>query len=158
MVMCAFLFALWLILNGRITVEICLIGFVITAGVYAFCVRFLGYSPRHEKGLFKRIWLYIVYFFVLVWEIIKANLSVMKVILLPEHKYHAAIVRVKVPFKRDISRVLLANSITLTPGTVTVEQKGDDFRVLCLQKESAGELPTWRLTKLLHKMEDETWN
>lgn len=158
MVMCLFLFVLWLILNGRITLEICVIGLVITAAAYWFCVRYLGYSPRHEKGLWKRLGLYVVYFFLLIWEILKANLTVMKIILINSAPYHAGIVRIKVPFQKDISRVLLSNSITLTPGTVTVEQKNDDFLVLCLNKEDAHAIPQWRLTKLLQKLEGETWN
>ena len=158
MVMCAFLFALWLILNGRITVEICLIGLAITAGVYAFCVKALGYSPKHEKGLLKRLWRYVVYFAVLLWEILKANLTVMKIILRGKD-YQPGIVEIKVPLKRNISRVLLSNSITLTPGTVTVTQEGESFRVLCLNEADASQIPTWKLTKMLQKMEeDEAWN
>ena len=42
MVMCIFLFLLWLILNGKVTLEICLFGVVITGAVYAFCVAALG--------------------------------------------------------------------------------------------------------------------
>ena len=42
MIMCVFLFALWLLLNGRVTVEICLFGVVIAGAVYAFCVYALG--------------------------------------------------------------------------------------------------------------------
>lgn len=158
MFMCAFLFALWLILNGRITVEICLIGLAITAGVYAFCVWALGYSPKHEKGLLKRLWRYGVYFAALLWEILKANVTVMKIILTGK-EYHPGIVEIKVPLKHNISRVLLSNSITLTPGTVTVTQEGESFRVLCLNEADADDILTWKLTKMLEKMEeDEAWN
>lgn len=155
MIMCVFLFALWLILNGRVTVEICIFGVVITALVYGFCVYALGYHPRHEKGVLKKLGLYVWYGIVLVGEILKANLSVMKVILIPPHKYHAAIVKMKVPFKKNISRVLLSNSITLTPGTVTVEQSGEDFTVLCLDKSAAADIPEWNLVKLLNKLEED---
>lgn len=158
MFMCVFLFALWLILNGRITVEICLIGLAITAGVYAFCVWALGYSPKHEKGLLKRLWRYGVYFAALLWEILKANVTVMKIILTGK-EYHPGIVEIKVPLKHNISRVLLSNSITLTPGTVTVTQEGESFRVLCLNEADADDILTWKLTKMLEKMEeDEAWN
>ena len=155
MIMCVFLFALWLILNGRITLEVCLFGVVITAAVYAFCVYALGYHPQHEKGLAKKLGLYVWYGIVLIGEILKANLSVMRIILIPPHKYHAAIVRIKVPFQKNISRVLLSNSITLTPGTVTVEQDGEDFTVLCLEKSAAGDIPEWNLVKLLRKLEED---
>lgn len=153
--MCVFLFALWLVLNGRITVEICIFGVVIAGAVYAFCVYALGYRPQSEKGLLKKLGLYVWYGIVLVGEILKANLSVMRIILIPPHKYHAAIVRIKVPLKKNISRVLLSNSITLTPGTVTVEQDGEDFVVLCLEKTAAQDIPEWNLVKLLRRLEGE---
>lgn len=158
MIMCVFLFGLWLLLNGRVTVEICLFGVAITAAVYAFCVYALGYHPSHEKRLLKRLGGYAVYVAVLIWEIIKANLAVVRIILIPPHKYHPAIVRLKIPFEKNISRVMLSNSITLTPGTVTIEQSGDDFLVLCLDKESAEIIPEWNLTRMLQKMEGEEWN
>ena len=81
MIMCVFLFALWLLLNGRITVEICVFGVVIAGAVYAFCVYALGYHPSHEKRLLKRLGGYVVYVAVLIWEIVKANLAVIKIIL-----------------------------------------------------------------------------
>lgn len=158
MVMCVFLFALWLLLNGRVTVEICLFGVVIAAAVYAFCVYALGYHPSHEKRLVKRLCGYVVYVAVLIWEIIKANLAVIRIILSPKPEYHPAIVRMRIPFQKNISKVLLSNSITLTPGTVTIEQKDDDFLVLCLDKPSADSIPDWNLTRMLRKMEGEEWN
>ncbi len=152
--MILFLFALWLILNGRITVEVCLIGIVLTAAIYAFCVRVLGYSLRGEKLFWKRACRYLWYFFPLVWEILKANHVVMRTIWAKNGEYRPAMVRIRVPFKENVSRVILSNSITLTPGTVTVEQQGDEFLVLCLDKPSAYDIPEWRLTKYLQKTEE----
>lgn len=51
MVMCIFLFLLWLILNGKVTLEICLFGVVITGAVYAFCVAAWAVGPR-RSGVF----------------------------------------------------------------------------------------------------------
>lgn len=155
MVMCIFLFLLWVVLNGRVTVEICLIGLVLTAAVYAFCVYALGYHPRHEKKIIKRLAMYVVYFFMLVWEIFKANFAVLRTILVPPHRYDPAIVRLRVPLKENISRVFLSNSITLTPGTVTVAQEGEDeYLVLCLNKDDAQSIPEWSLVKYLRKVEE----
>ncbi len=50
MLMCVFLFLLWLIFNGRVTLEICLFGVVVTGLVYAFCVAVLGYHPGTSGG------------------------------------------------------------------------------------------------------------
>lgn len=158
MIMCVFLFALWLLLNGRVTVEVCLFGVVIAGAVYAFCVYALGYHTSHEKRLLKRLGGYVVYVAMLIWEIIKANLAVIRIILVPSHRYHPAIVRLRIPFEKNIYRVLLSNSITLTPGTVTIEQYGDEFLVLCLDKPNADSIPDWKLTRMLHKMEGKEWN
>ena len=57
-----------------------------------------------------------------------------------------------------VSRMLLSNSIPLTPGTVTVRQEGEDYLVLCLNKAHAADIPDWSLTRLLRKMEGPEWN
>lgn len=158
MVMCIFLFLLWLILNGNVTLEICLFGVVVTAAVYAFCVAALGCRPQAERRLLKRLGGYVVYGVRLVWEIVLANLSVMKVIWTRHPDYRPAIVRVHAPLDKPISRMLLSNSITLTPGTVTVRQGGQDYLVLCLDKPGADSIPDWSLTRLLRKMEGPEWN
>jgi len=158
MVMCIFLFLLWLILNGKVTLEICLFGVVVAAAVYAFCVAALGYRPQAKRRLLKRLGGYVVYGVRLVWEIVLANLSVMKVIWTRHPDYRPAIVRVHAPLEKPVSRMLLSNSITLTPGTVTVRQEGEDYLVLCLNKAHAADIPDWSLTRLLRKMEGPEWN
>ena len=158
MLMFTFLFALWLILNGRITLEVCLFGIVIAGAVYLFCVKALGYHPSHEKVYLRRAGLYLLFVLRLIWEILKANIDVMKIILTPRPVYHAAIVRIHVPLREQFSRVLLSNSITLTPGTVTVAERDGDFLVLCLEKDGGLAIPDWSLTRLLKRMEGEKCN
>ena len=147
MVMCIFLFLLWLILNGKVTLEICLFGVVITGAVYAFCVAALGCRPQPERRLLKRLGGYVVYGAILV-----------RVIWSRKPDYHPAIVLVHAPLEKPVSRMLLSNSITLTPGTVTVRQEGEDYLVLCLNKAHAADIPDWSLTRLLRKMEGPEWN
>ncbi len=158
MIMFLFLLVLWILLNGRVTLEIVLFGIGIAAIVYLFCVKVLGYHPKHEKRLIKRLGLYIVYTAVLLWEILKANGQVMRTILRPGAEYVPAIVRVRVPLEKEVSRVFLANSITLTPGTVTVDEQDGEFLVLCLDKASAESIPDWSLVRILKKLEGEAWN
>ena len=93
MLMCVFLFLLWLIFNGRVTLEICLFGIVVTGLVYAFCVAVLGYHPRNERRVLRRLGRYLQYGATLVWEIVKANVQTMKVILSPKAAYRPAVVR-----------------------------------------------------------------
>ena len=158
MIMFLFLLGLWILLNGRITLEVVLFGVVIAGLVYLFCVKVLGYHPRQERRLLKRLGLYIVYTVVLVWEILKANWHVIHTILRRDAEYEPAIVPVKVELEKEVSRVFLANSITLTPGTVTVDEKDGEFLVLCLDKASAEGIPDWSLVRILKKLEGEAWN
>ena len=130
MVMCIFLFLLWLILNGKVTLEICLFGVVITGAVYAFCVAALGCRPQTERRFLKRLGGYVVYGAILVREIIRANLAVMRVIWSRKPDYHPAIVRVHAPLEKPVSRMLLSNSITLTPGTVSCDLSEDGRALL----------------------------
>ena len=150
MLMCVFLFLLWLIFNGRVTLEICLFGIVVTGLVYAFCVAVLGYHPRNERRGLGR---YLQYGATLVWEIVKANVQTMKVILSPKAAYRPAVVRLQVPLEEASSRVLLSNSITLTPGTVTIRQQEEEFLVLCLDKDGGEAIPDWNLVRILKKLE-----
>ena len=76
MVMCIFLFLLWLILNGKVTLEICLFGVVITGAVYAFCVAALGCRPQAERRFLKRLGGYVVYGAILVREIAPSSLCI----------------------------------------------------------------------------------
>lgn len=152
MLMCVFLFLLWLIFNGRVTLEICLFGIVVTGLVYAFCVAVLGYHPRNERRV-RRLGWYLQYGATLVWEIVKANVQTMKVILSPKAAYRPAVVRLQVPLEEASSRVLLSNSITLTPGTVTIRQHEEEFLVLCLDKDGGEAIPDWNLVRILKKLE-----
>lgn len=149
------LFALWLLLNGRVTLELILIGAAVSGAVWLFCYRTLGYRPQRERVLLRRLPRYAHYAAALAAEIFKANLTVMRAIL-SGRPCRPAIRRVHLPLREEDSRMLLANSITLTPGTVTVAVEDEDFLVLCLDAESADALPDWKLTTMLTKMEEET--
>ncbi len=59
-----------------------------------------------------------------------------------------------IPFKTDTARFLLANSITLTPGTITVAVEGDKFIVHCLDKTLAEGIESSVFVKLLKKIEN----
>jgi multicomponent Na+:H+ antiporter subunit E len=88
-------------------------------------------SPYH------RILQQLLYFAWLLVEIIKANVAVILKILGPRSAIDPAIVRVHSTTKTDLARALFANSITLTPGTVTADVDGDQLVVHALVRERA---------------------
>jgi multicomponent Na+:H+ antiporter subunit E len=73
----------------------------------------------------------------LLWEIIKSNIDVVKLIWQPVPKISPTIFTVKSSQKTDICKVLYANSIIMTPGTVTLDIKDDVFEVHALTTDIA---------------------
>ena len=147
------LFALWLIFNGKVTLEIVLFGIVLSMAVYLFCVKFLEYSPKRELLALRLLPQGIGYFFVLVWEVIKANCGAIRLIVSPKYETEPLLITFRTPLKTDLARTVLANSITLTPGTITVELTDDEFKVHCLDKEMAEGIEDSVFVRLLMKME-----
>ena len=147
--------AVWLILNGKVTAEILLFGIVISAALFAFTCRFLDYSLRKELLLFRLIPFFIRYLWVLVKENFKANICVLKIIFSPDMQPEPGFVYFDTSFKTGTARMLLANSITLTPGTITVSVEGDRFCVHYLDKELADGVEDSVFVELLKEMEAE---
>lgn len=152
--------AVWLILNGKVTLEILIFGIVISAVLFWFMCRFLDYNIRKEILLFHLAPLFVRYFWVLVKEIVKANVSVFKIIYSPELQPEPAFVYFDTSFRTGTAKMLLANSITLTPGTITVSVEGDRFCVHCLDQELADGVEDSVFVELLKEMEaeEEKWS
>ncbi|MBQ6206707.1 MAG: Na+/H+ antiporter subunit E [Oscillospiraceae bacterium] len=145
------LFLLWLLLNGRVTLEIVVIGAGLTALLMAFMTRFLGWSVRRERELFRVAPLFLLYLLNLLWETIKAAVTVLAVALTPHRRPEPVLVEFRSGLPREYQNVILANSITLTPGTITVFQEGDRFLVHALRREYAEGLNRSSFVLLLRK-------
>ena len=65
----------------------------------------------------------------LAWELVKSNFDVAFRVLNPKLPINPGIVKVKTKLQSRMGRIFLANSITLTPGTFTVETKGEDYYI-----------------------------
>ena len=145
------LFLLWLLLNGRATLEIVAIGAGLTALLMAFMARFLGWSVRRERELFRVAPLFALYLLNLLWETIKAAVTVLAAALTPSMRPEPVLVEFRSGLPREYQNVILANSITLTPGTITVFQEGDRFLVHALRREYAEGLNRSSFVLLLRK-------
>ena len=77
----------------------------------------------------------LVYFGWLFLEIIKANIAVVKAVLSPDMAVSPTLTRIPTPQKTDIGKVMFANSITLTPGTVSIDIQDDHILVHALLSE-----------------------
>ena len=148
-------FAVWLIFNGRITLEITLFGIAVSALMFAFVCKFMGHSLEKERRFYKKLPLYGRYVILLLREIIKANLAVCRMIVTRKEVMEPVIVKVHTNLKTETARVLLANSITLTPGTITVSLAGQELLVHCLDKTLAEGMEDSEFVRLLEKLEGE---
>lgn len=148
------LFAFWLILNGRITLEIVLMGLVFAAVVYAFALKFMGLTWQREKSFWRHLGWGIQYVLILLKEIFLANVTVLKIVLSPKCKVHPVIVSFDAPLKSHLLQVILADSITLTPGTITVRLYEEKFEVHCLDESLAAGLNDSIFVKMLKKWEE----
>ena len=108
------------IIKGQPSLEVLIAGCVVCIGVGIFAGRFL----IHEKAFYllnpKRWICLIIYVFVFLWELIKANVS-MAITAIGKKPENSGIVKVPVDLKSDYAQSMLANSITLTPGTITMD-------------------------------------
>ncbi|MGI6604416.1 MAG: Na+/H+ antiporter subunit E [Firmicutes bacterium] len=92
------------------------------------------------------------YGLLLAWEVVKANIHVALIVLNPTLKISPAFTRVAVPDLTPKLLTVLANSITLTPGTLTVDIEKDTFLLHILTQEPAFSLEKWSLTRLLLRL------
>ena len=117
--------------------EIAVFGVVIAAAVFAFTCKFADYSIEKEKMLFRNFFRIIRYVVVLVIEIVKANFAVVHLILSEEEEVEPALVTFQADLKTAAGRSALANAITLTPGTITVQLEDNVYTVHCLDESLA---------------------
>lgn len=146
-------FLVWLIFNGAVTTEIVMFGIVIAAVMFAFICKFMDYSIRKEILLLKMSGFFAVYVFQLIIEILRANLAVIRLILSQSEVAVPTMVSFRTTLKTKRARVILANSITLTPGTITVSLHDDELIVHCLDESMAEEMEDSIFVKMLERME-----
>lgn len=114
----------WALLNGRLDATTLAVGVAVAAvvtlmtpGAISFFADF-RFSPRG-------VWATIAYFGFFLVALVKANLRVARLVLTPGLPINPGFVKVRTRLKTPMARLLLANSITLTPGTLTVEIEGE---------------------------------
>ena len=97
----------------------------------------------------------IPYTLYLMKEIVISNLAVAKIILSPKMDLHRNLYEVDAKQKTEIGNVILANSITLTPGTVSVSMSGDKIKVHALSFEGAQEDLSGEMEQKVSRLEGQ---
>lgn len=118
----------WLLLTFRISVPNVIVG---SAASLICTMIFARYFFENTGKLInpRRWFWFLVYLAVFIWSCIKANFDVAYRVLHPRMPIKPGIVKVRTTLKSEFARMLLANSITMTPGTLTVDIIGDDYYI-----------------------------
>lgn len=147
------LYVCWIIFNGNLTLEIALLGIPLTGLVYAFMCKFLNWSIKRDLYLFCFTFYAFDYLFTLLIEIIKATIATIKMTFGAREEICPALVYFDSPIESKILKVVLANSITLTPGTITVNLTDDLFIVHALDESFAVDIDKSIFVEKLMKIE-----
>ncbi|MDE3000965.1 MAG: Na+/H+ antiporter subunit E [Gemmatimonadota bacterium] len=152
--LCVVLLGVWLLWSGRYSIEhtyVLVLGIVSCLAV-AGIVRRMGIvdSEGHPVHLAGRA---IVYLPWLLIAILRSNVDVALRILNPRLPVSPTLIRTRASQKTALGKVIYANSITLTPGTVSVDVEDDLVLVHALSRESAEELAGGEMDRRVRAVE-----
>lgn len=150
----AFTMALfWLLLSGYFKPQLLILGLISVAITVYFSVRMKVLDHQDQEIYFPLIKI-IPYWCWLFVEIIKSNISVAKMILRKDMDIKPLLKVVPSSQKTEIGRVIYANSITLTPGTVAINiAKNGDVIVHALHQDSIKDLERGEMSRRVTKLE-----
>lgn len=148
------LFILWIVLNGWAGGDVLATGLLAVGGVCWFCRRYLDYRPENDLTLFKNIGKLTVYGLHLIWQMFLANVQVIRLVLSPEIKVDPCLISFETRLKTSVGRVMLANSITLTPGTITADLTEGRYWVHALTREMVQGIEECCFVELIGGMEE----
>lgn len=146
---------LWILFNARLDLEVLATGVVVAGLVYGFCYRFLGHSPRKDLAAMRKIGAFIRYAAILVWETVLSNIEVSRLVFAKKIEVSPCIIFFQTDLKSRAARVALSNSITLTPGTITVALTDDLLCVHCLDKKMAQGIEESSFVRQLRRIEEK---
>ena len=161
----ALLFALWVAFSGVFLIEFIVVGMITAAVAVALSERL--FAGTHE-GLFSsaparapwfvgvtaRLLLYIPWLF---YQIIVSNIHVAYLVLHPRLSIDPTLVEFSSTLTSESAQVLLAQSITLTPGTVTVDASGGKFLIHCLSRKTRQGIEDGDIQTKVAKVFGEPW-
>lgn len=151
-----YLMAGWVLFTGSVSMESLLMG-----GAFAFFVALLTYdsfiaeTEAAWRSLLPRLHWGIAYLAVLVWEIYRSSFSLSWMIL--SGRYRPRVVHFRTRLRTDIARAAVATSITVTPGTVTLEMDDDHLIIhwidaTTMHSRRAGQIIKGRVESVLRRL------
>lgn len=150
------LLSFWLVLTPYITAESTIIGMIVCILVVLYSRDLLFEEkeiPLYKLSNFINM---IKFIGVLIVEIFKANIDVAKIVLNPSLPIQPHFIKVPMMLKNDFNKVIYGNSVTLTPGTLTVDITEDEFIIHALTNDAAEAMKNSFIEQWVIKQEDES--
>lgn len=154
-------YAFWILLTWSFAGQELIMGAVVSLAAALFSARFFIHEKPARLLHPRRLGSLIVYFFVFLGELIKANVDMAKRCFGGCRKVNPGVIKVPVDLNGDYAEAMLANSITLTPGTITLDiaQQGEQtyyyihwIDVTETDGEKAGEVIKGRMEKWIRRI------
>jgi multicomponent Na+:H+ antiporter subunit E len=147
------LLAFWLLISASVHWQHILVGVIFCFILTVFWSN-LSIAENIKTGFkIKQLFMLLKYFFFLGIDIVVANINVAMIVLNPKMPISPGIVIMRCDLERSLSRVLYVNSITLTPGTITVELEDNLLIVHALTEDVAHDVEDWALYRRLMEVE-----
>jgi len=146
----------WVLLTGEFSSGYLFVGFFLSLAITLFWGGFL-LPPSPGKALFVHPALILTvfkYIYNFIIELVNASLGVTRIVLDPRLPIEAGFVEFDLELDKTINRVLLANTITLTPGTLSVFLAREHIVVHALTRESAVDVVDWEMQEYLEEFEE----
>ena len=124
------LFLVWIGLTNSLETEELIVGAVVAFVVAKF------FTKDEKLNLIKLLIKYIKFAPTFIKNLVQSNIEVAKIVLTPKMPINTGIVELKTTLTNEQDKLLLANAITLTPGTITLELEGDSLYVHVLNLKS----------------------
>ena len=145
------LFVVWLLLSGHTEPLLISLG-IASCALVVYIAHRMDVVDRegHPIHVGPRA---LTYFPWLMWQIVKSNIDVARIILQRQPSISPTMFLVEAGQKTELGHVIYANSITLTPGTITVDVTDGKLEIHALTKEAAAELETGEMDRRVTRME-----
>ncbi|MCR3921792.1 MAG: Na+/H+ antiporter subunit E [Firmicutes bacterium] len=152
--MSGLLFLFWLLITWRLHWQHLFVGVLCSLAIARFNCDLLVRREERTGVTIAAVRAWLSYGFHLVLAVFKANWDVAKLVLNPQLNISPSFIKFNVKVKKPLNSVILANSITLTPGTLTVEIEKDVYIVHALTRASAESVASWEMMDRLIAIEE----
>jgi len=145
---------LWVIFSMRLGAGIMVAGFILSIAIYRFAYVHMDYKITSDYKLIRKWFLALQYVFILVWETAKSVAAVLRIVYNPTIKVKPRITYFQTSLKTNPALVVLANSVTLMPGSVVIALEKGWFCIHCLDPSLVADIEQSAPVRQLQKIEE----